>query len=220
MANPYPGRGLVWARLPGGAWCGAYFLTGRSEASRQREIRLAAGGELVVLPTGATEHDALRHYVAATETDDWLVYGNGEQVSTVRERLVAGRCPADALQDLAYEPDPPIFTPRITAVVDLRHPGRAWLGMARHARGDREAGIVVILAAHDLAPGGALLLTTYDSDGTTIEPAQPLVETATTAGHAEELVDQIWSALAPQRRVAVAAFHPGRLTSSTIHRNA
>lgn len=220
MANAYPGRGLVWARLPGGAWCGAYFLSGRSEASRQREIRLAAGGELVVVPIGATEHDALRHYVAATETDDWLVYGNGEQVSTVRERLLARQSPADALQDLAYEPDAPIFTPRITAVADRRRPGRAWLGMARHARGDREPGIVAILAAHDLAPGEALLLTTYDSDGTAIESAEPLVETATTAAHAEEFVDQIWSALAPERRVAVAAFYPGRLTSSRIHGNA
>ena len=224
LANPYPGRGLVWSRLGDGAWCAAYFLTGRSEASQRRQIRLAPEGDLVVVPSESAGHDVLRHYVAATETADhaateaqrWLVYGNGEQVVTIRERLRRGQSPVEALQDQTYEPDPPIFTARITVVADLRPPHPAWLAMARHARGARDAGLVVTVAAPELAPGDALLMTTYLSDGIQIETAGPLQETETAAAHPEALVDGIWSSLDPRYRVAVAAFHPGALGAARI----
>jgi IMP cyclohydrolase len=60
--------------------------------------RLRTGaGELAVLPTGAQQHDALRHYIAATSSDRWTVYGNGEQVGEVARRLEEGLAPAAAL---------------------------------------------------------------------------------------------------------------------------
>ncbi|MGI5285016.1 IMP cyclohydrolase [Nonomuraea polychroma] len=113
QANRYPGRSVVWARTLDGAMCGGYLLTGRSQASKERALRLV-GQELVVGPPDPTPNDPLRHYVAATQRDSWLVFGNGEQVATVADRLQAGRPPVLALDGLDYEPDPPIFTPRIT----------------------------------------------------------------------------------------------------------
>ncbi|MYV97491.1 IMP cyclohydrolase, partial [Streptomyces sp. SID3343] len=128
--NRYPGRGVLWARTLDGTLCGGYFLTGRSPASRARELR-AGADELIVSPTGRPgEHDPLRHYVAARERSGRLVYGNGEQVAVVADRLADGATPVAALGDLAYEPDPPIHTPRLTVIVV---DGTAWFGSARRS---------------------------------------------------------------------------------------
>ena len=136
--NRYPGRGVLWVRTRDGALRGGYFLTGRSAASRARVLR-RGDGELIVAPTGESAHDPLRHYVAAREHGGWLVFGNGEQVTVVADRLAEGRTPTEALAGLEYEPDPPIFTPRITVAADLAPERGAWFGAARRSRGGRTA---------------------------------------------------------------------------------
>lgn len=192
--NPYPGRGVLWAKTLSGALCGGYFLTGRSAASKARAVR-RGDGELIVSPTGESEHDPLRHYVAARERGGWLVFGNGEQVAVVSDRLQEARSPIEALSGLEYEPDPPIFTPRITVVADL-HPGReAWFGAARRSRGLRSAADVLTLAVRDLEPGDAVLMTTYRSDGHVVATGEPFLEARTEAGDQDELLEEIWGAL-------------------------
>ncbi|MFC5260455.1 hypothetical protein ACFPT6_36045, partial [Streptomyces cinereospinus] len=57
--NRYPGRGILYARVPSGAHVIAYFLTGRSPTSRERILHIAGDG-LVVAPSAATGHDPLR----------------------------------------------------------------------------------------------------------------------------------------------------------------
>ncbi|HEX4093829.1 MAG TPA: IMP cyclohydrolase [Trebonia sp.] len=213
--NRYPGRGVLWARTLDGALCGGYFLTGRSAASRARTLR-RGDGELIVGPAGASGHDPLRHYVAARERDGWLVFGNGEQVAVVSDRLRAGRAPAEALAGLEYEPDPPIFTPRITVAADLRGSGEAWLGAARRSRGGRVAADVLTLAVRDLAPGDAVLMTTYRSDGDRVATGDPFLEARTEAADHGELLAGLWEALAPELRVAAAVFEPGRLAAAAL----
>ncbi|WP_329367711.1 IMP cyclohydrolase [Streptomyces sp. NBC_00669] len=212
--NPYPGRGVVWARTGDGRCCGAYFLTGRSRASQARELR-RGDGELVVAATEGPGGDPLRHYVGARERGEWLVYGNGEQVAEVAGRLDEGAEPLRALSGLAYEPDPPIHTPRIT-VVAHGSTGRAWLGAARRSAGGRDAADVLTLAVGALAPGDAVLMTTYRSDGRTVATAEPYVDTATRANTPAELAAEIWDVLAPELRVALAVFEPGHLGSALL----
>ncbi|MEU9788217.1 IMP cyclohydrolase [Streptomyces phaeochromogenes] len=213
--NPYPGRGVLWARTGGGALCGGYFLTGRSPASRSR-VLLRRTGELTVAPTGPAERDALRHYPAAREGTHWLVFGNGEQVATITERLTDGASPAAALDQLDYEPDPPIFTPRISVVVDLDGPGTAWFGAARRSLSGRSASNRLTVAVTELEPGDCVLMTTYVSDGREIVTGAPFIEARTTAGSRDEFVDEVWNALNPELRVAAAAFEPGQIEAAAI----
>lgn len=213
--NPYPGRGVPWAKTLSGALCGGYFLTGRSAASKARSVR-RGDGELIVSPTGESEHDPLRHYVAARERGGWLVFGNGEQVAVVSDRLQEVQSPVEALGGLEYEPDPPIFTPRITVVADLRSGREAWFGAARRSRGGRTAADVLTLAVRDLEPGDAVLMTTYCSDGHVVATGEPFLEARTEAGDQDELLEELWGALVPELRVAVAVFEPGRLADAAI----
>ncbi|MFF2022792.1 IMP cyclohydrolase [Streptomyces sp. NPDC058171] len=213
--NRYPGRGVLWARTLGGALCGGYFLTGRSTASKARAVRRGEG-ELIVSPTGESQHDPLRHYVAARERGGWLVFGNGEQVAVVSDRLQEAQSPVEALGGLEYEPDPPIFTPRITVVADLRSGREAWFGAARRSRSGRTAADVMTLAVRDLEPGDAVLMTTYRSDGHAVATGEPFHEVRTRAADRDELLEELWGALDPELRVAVAVFEPGRLADAAI----
>jgi IMP cyclohydrolase len=219
----YPGRVVVLARTPVGELLGGYALTGRSARSRARRISADDGG-LVVEPTtpgppgygstgggAATVRDPLRHYTAAVSDQAWTVFGNGEQVETVAKRLAIGADPRIALDDLDYEPDPPIFTPRITVVVE-RATGHAWLGAARHAEGLRPGTDVTVTTLGDLAPGEGVVLTTYEPDPSGTQPfpvaARRYRDVVTRAGGAITLLDELWSALRGPHRVAAATFVP------------
>ncbi|MFG6201198.1 IMP cyclohydrolase [Nonomuraea sp. JJY05] len=215
QASRYPGRSVVWARTLDGAMCGGYLLTGRSQASKARALRLV-GHELVVGPTDPTPNDPLRHYVAATQRDSWLVFGNGEQVVTVADRLQAGQPPVLALDGLDYEPDPPIFTPRITVVVNLASPADAWFGAARRSLSDRTSTNLLTLSIRDLAPGDAVLMTTYVSDGQRLVTGEPFLEALTEAADQHEFLDELWEALVPQFRVAAATFTPQDLAGTAL----
>jgi len=216
--NAYPGRGVLCARTLSGTVVGGYFLTGRSPASRDRALRLI-DGELVVGPLDAAEHDPLRHYTAAATTDDWLVLGNGEQVSQVVDRLASGQPAPVALGDLDYEPDPPIRTSRITALIS-RDAGRtSVLGAARPSRAARLTSNVMTLTVSNLEPGEAVLLTTYDSDGEQVSVASPFTETTVEAKDEQGLLDEIWQALDPRFRIAVTVVDPVQGPSSAIQRS-
>ncbi|WP_377267951.1 IMP cyclohydrolase [Peterkaempfera sp. SMS 1(5)a] len=215
--NRYPGRGVLWCRTADGASLGAYFLTGRSPASKARTLRHTPEGELIVAPTQACDHDHLRHYVAARQSGDLVVFGNGEQVSTVADRLGSGAPPASALDGLDYEPDPPIFTPRLTVIADG---SRAWFGAARRSGGGRSATNRLTLQVGDLEPGEGVLMTTYHSNGHEIATGAPFLEVGIDADGPRNLLDELWESLPPQLRIAAAVFPPGGLARSDIRQAA
>ncbi len=224
-ANAYPGRGLALVGTTGGALI-AYFVTGRSPASQQREIRRGAGGELLVSPLGEGADDPLRHYAAARTSDDWMVVGNGRQVDAVLERLEAGQPPQVALDGLEHEPDGPIFTDRVTIVVSRARPVEAVLGVARRSAGGRTTSDIHTLVVREPAPGDAVLLTTYKSDGETIEGGRPFLEASWAAGggaadpaDAAGLLESVWAALAPQYRVSAMVLDPARGLDSALIKN-
>jgi hypothetical protein len=134
----------------------------------------------------------------------------------VSDRLQAGATPAEALGGLEYEPDPPIFTPRITVAADLRGGRDTWFGAARRSRGGRAAADVLTLAVRDLTPGDVVLMTTYRSDGDRVTTGESFLEARTEAADHKEFLEELWGALAPEFRVAAAVFEPGRLADAVI----
>jgi IMP cyclohydrolase len=218
-SNPYPGRGVLCARTRSGAVRGGYFLTGRSAASKDRALRVD-GDELVVEPVTPAEHDPLRYYTAALSTAGWLVFGNGEQVAQVAGRLRKGAPAADSLGRLEYEPDPPIRTSRITALLSRDGGRTAVLGAARPSSGSRLSANIMTLTVQDLEPGEAVLMTTYHSDGHTVLAATPFEETTVTAHDGTELLEEIWSALNPEFRIAAAVLDPGQGPAGAVLRSA
>ena len=217
--NAYPGRGILCARTGDGGVVGSYFVTGRSQASREREIRPTDTGELAVATKSDVGFDPLRHYIAATASPEWLVFGNGAQVAAVAARLARGEQPSTALDNLEHEPDAPINTDRITAIMQRPLGHLAVMGVARCSTGARRASNIVTMTVRDLEPREAVLLTTYRSDGQTIAGGQPFIETSCAARDGAELLDEIWSALNPAYRVAAMVLSVATRLDGALVRN-
>ncbi|WP_157683732.1 IMP cyclohydrolase [Microlunatus soli] len=203
--RPYPGRVLVVARTAAGLAC-SYAATGRSEASRQRRIRLTDDGDLFVEPTVGDAHDPLRHYRAVRGGDRHFVLSNGTQTDPVADRLAEGAPPAVALEDLEYEGDPPIYTPRITTVIDRQD--QVWLAAAHRGSAERASSDTIVTRIGALEVGQGALLSTYS--GPVAEPVTnrvPVSITVAAASHVD-LADQLWDGLDAERRVLVAGFQP------------
>ncbi|GAB3758238.1 IMP cyclohydrolase [Microlunatus parietis] len=205
--NDYPGRGLLVARTPADGLCIVYFMTGRSAASRERTLVLD-GASLYARPRGVTEHDPLRHYRAATIGPAWCVVGNGDQVDTVITRLATME-PATAVQGIAYEPDPPLRTPRITVVASRTAGGPMLIAGSRASVLAPEQTYVSTLTVGDVAVGSGILTTTYLSqDRHVVSTHQPPSEVTVAATDAETLLELVWSSLADDLRVAAAVVLP------------
>jgi IMP cyclohydrolase len=114
--SDYPGRGLVvrWGLEGNLEWL--YFVTGRSKSSRDRQAR-RVGDAVLIEPTNAVESDPLRHYTCARPFVEGLVVGNGDHVDVLVDLLDGGVELGAALVEIDPEPDPPIHTPRIGAVL-------------------------------------------------------------------------------------------------------
>lgn len=215
--RPYPGRVIVVARTAAGVAC-AYAATGRSEASRQRRIRQTDDGDLLVEPTVGDANDPLRHYRAVRGSDRHFVLSNGTQTDPVADRLADGAPPAVALEDLEYEGDPPIYTPRITAVIDSHH--RIWLAAAHRGSSERASTDTIVSRVGALEPGQGALLSTYS--GPVAEPVtnRVPVSIATTAASHSELAEQLWDGLDAERRVLVVGLQPQDHLADPYLRNA
>jgi IMP cyclohydrolase len=175
----------------------AYFVTGRSAASRRRRLR-TRGAAITVEPIDDDARpDDLRHYACVQSTGRFTVVGNGAHVSRIAERLEHGDSFERAYEGLAPEPDPPIFTPRIAAAYG---DGRTWMGTVWRAGSDdsRETWPV------DIGPGAGRLLTTYNGDGVTPRAARH-VQTVTGLDTPSAFVDALWPRLDARYRVVVAA---------------
>lgn len=206
-ALPYPGRGLAVVGTRTGV-AAAYFLTGRSAASRNRALEATPEGGVVVRDLSSGPDDPLRHYVALVRTSDAVVIGNGEQVAEVATDLERGTHVWDALSRHDHEPDPPINTPRITLVAEPDG-STVHLAISRHSDLDRDASDVLVGRFRSLPPGEGLLLVTYR--GSIEEPrgATGWVEVTSEAGDAEALLAEVSTALSAELAVAALAIELG-----------
>ena len=193
----YPGRGVVVGEGVDGRPFWAYFVTGRSAASRRRRLRVGGSAITVEPVDDDARPDDLRHYACVQSTGRFTVVGNGAHVSAIAECLERGDSFERAYEDLAPEPDPPIFTPRIAAA---HGDGETWMGAVWREGPDdcRETWRI------DGAPGAGHLLTTYAGDDVTIRAARH-IQTVTGVETPSAFVDSLWAGLDLRYRVVVAA---------------
>ncbi|MDX6237280.1 MAG: hypothetical protein QOG10_2095 [Kribbellaceae bacterium] len=216
-SSEYPGRGLAIGRDARGVPFAAYWLTGRSAASQQRDVTLA-DTEIVVQDLSGSATDDLRHYTAAVRGDDWVIVGNGNHVSELAETRGQNVDPQLALRNLAYEPDPPILTPRIAAAADLAgHELRGVvIGSARSYPGAEDHVQHPSLHTARIEPGTAVMTTTYAGTAEqVVTDGQP--RTVAVPSGWNSLAEILWDLLNPTLRVAVVVvpLHTGSFRDGT-----
>jgi|YNPMSStandDraft_1061717.scaffolds.fasta_scaffold55193_1 IMP cyclohydrolase len=210
----YPGRFIIGGQFRSSEdVCLAYGLTGRSAASQARRLVRKDNG-IWVEPTDPQllmgGRPDLLIYPAVLYSASGLVVSNGKQTTEIMGALESERdhllALVRTLKDWKYEPDEPIFTPRIS----LAYSGGFILAMSLIKRGEFGA-VIRNYFELPLIPGKGWLIMTYM--GVNVDPVpsffgEPIsVEIA--GQTAEEVASEIYDSLAPSQgkndfRVAVA----------------
>jgi IMP cyclohydrolase len=195
-SDRYSGRGLIAGRSADGeSWLQIYWVSGRSENSRNRVLVEKDGEIQTATADRSRQVDAtFTLYTAMRSADGAHVVGNGDQVTTVAEALEAGETFEQSLRTRSVEEDPPIWTPRITALLAGGVLRLSKIGKAGHA----------FFEAAPLEPGEGLCLQTYRGTGNPILPFAEEPYPVWLEGTPEELAEWSWERLDPDFRVALA----------------
>ncbi|PRB43009.1 hypothetical protein CQ020_05810 [Arthrobacter sp. MYb23] len=205
-ARKYPGRGLVLGLDVQGVAFGLYWLTGRSSASQQRRIQLNESSVVVQDLTGGPT-DELRHYTAAVRDSHAVILGNGSHVEEIWDDVQTDTTFEEAHRKIDYEPDPRIYTPRISATAALTRKGAQGFVTAGAVSDPHWPRITQHRTLHieSPAPGQGQLVTTYVGDLDSPQPNGNPVVVRVESGW-ESIVSELWAVLDPNLKVAVGAF--------------
>lgn len=217
--NPYPGRGLVVGRSSiDDAWLIVYWIMGRSAHSKNRRF-VAEGPVLRTEPVDISlvKDPSLIIYEAMLELPDLYLVSNGDQTRTVFETLQAGGTFDDALATREREPDPPNYTPRISAMLDLHSAqGAITLSLLKANPANPEWTDRYTYRPASPPPGLGFGLTTYMGDGSPLPSfvGDPLL--LPLEGAAQAILDTYWEALDADNRVSLAVKRIPRAGDSEI----
>ncbi|MCX6576861.1 MAG: hypothetical protein NTV82_10780 [Candidatus Aminicenantes bacterium] len=167
----YPGRALAVGRDASGTFnIIIYAITGRSSSSQARRLELEADA----IWTKPTDPEALRKgnidllIYPAVILSEGLAASNGKQTSDIDVR--SGQSPVHVLEEAMkrwdYEPDAPIFTPRISGCIFPSN--RAGLSIVKRSENGDSLRLFYEVT---LIPGKGKLLTTYSGENK--DPLQP-----------------------------------------------
>jgi hypothetical protein len=207
--NHYPGRGLVVGRSSTeDGWLIVYWIMGRSAHSQNRRF-VSEGPVLRTVPVDPSlvRDPSLIIYEGMLELPGIYLVGNGDQTRTIYEALRVGGTFEGALATREREPDPPNYTPRISAMLDLRlrdSPGSLTLSLLKANPANPEYTDRYTYRPATPPPGMGVGLTTYMGDGSPLPAfsADPLL--LPLEGTAEAVLTTYWGALNKDNRVAIA----------------
>jgi IMP cyclohydrolase len=194
-ADRYSGRGLIVGRSDDGeTWLQIYWISGRSENSRNR-LLLEEDGEIRTATADRSRQvdGTFTLYTALCSVGDAHIVGNGDQVTTVARALESGGSFEDALRTRAVEEDPPIWTPRITALLRGDSLRLSRIGRLGHS----------FFEAEPLAPGEGLCMHTYRGDGSPVAVFTEDPYPVRLSGSTDDVAQHAWGLLDPDLRVGL-----------------
>jgi Archaeal IMP cyclohydrolase len=202
--NSYPGRGIAVGKSPDGAAIMAvYFIMGRSENSRNRIFSPTADGiQTKAFDESKLTDPSLIIYHPVRKVSGTTIVTNGDQTDTIAQALVDGKGYTEALRTRTFEPDAPIYTPRISAVIEAD--GRYAISILKSYLQDGET-TVRSFFEYDGAPSAAgHLIHTYQENTAALpsfagEPIAVVLD----EDCPKALGHRVWGALDKDNRVAL-----------------
>ncbi|MBQ9389191.1 MAG: phosphoribosylglycinamide formyltransferase [Synergistaceae bacterium] len=195
-ALKYAGRGIITGMTPSGKRMLAYFIMGRSTSSKAR-IFERSGDDLIIKLTREDKNfdPSLILYSPLRVLGDNIIITNGDQTDTVYDALKSGGTFEGALRTREYEPDPPHYTPRISALMTpsghkqsiLKRAGKYFFEYEYEAGKGR----LIHTYDHDVMSGG--VLPSFSG-----EPREVIIPE-----NLEEFADSLWAELGESYRVAL-----------------
>ena len=210
--NAYPGRGIVIGQSGDGRQAvTAYFIMGRSVNSRNR-VFVSEGENLRTQahdPALLTDPSLVIYYPVRTYNGG-LIVTNGDQTDTIHDYIAAHPdCPVSgafqqALLTRTYEPDPPIYTPRISGVMELKDGYRYRLSILKGGQ-VREGSPAALRQFFDYepVPGVGHFIHTYQGDGDPVPSFAGEPKAAALSGDIDSFTNSLWESLNENNKVSL-----------------
>ncbi|MDR0929565.1 MAG: IMP cyclohydrolase [Oscillospiraceae bacterium] len=204
--TPYPGRGIVLGRNAYGTHAmAAYFIMGRSENSRNRVFIPEGEGIRTQAHDPAKLTDpSLVIYAPMRVLGHTTIVTNGDQTDTIYNFLLCGDSFESALRTRTFEPDPPIYTPRISGIITRRNGDFFYkLALLKSDGGDSSACLRYFYEYETPLAGQGHLLHTYCGTGDVPTAFTGEPETVSMGNNVDEVAESIWNGLNPDNKIAL-----------------
>ena len=204
--NSYPGRGMVLgATIDHRHLVQIYWIMGRSENSRNRIFVEDKG----TISTQAYNPEKLSDpsliiYEPIKVFDHYHIITNGDQTQTITNSLQEGQTFEAALMQRKYEPDPPHFTPRISAVHDIKHSKFPYtISILKSFMNNTENCLRHFYYYQCSLPGLGHCITTYSGDANPLPSFEGEPFLVNTFNDQEETAQFYWDLLNIENRVSL-----------------
>ncbi|MBT98382.1 MAG: inosine monophosphate cyclohydrolase [Dehalococcoidia bacterium] len=205
--SQYTGRGIVIGATPNGSrLVQVYWLTGRSEGSRNR-IFIHEGDTVRtwVFDESKVENLELVSYHPIRVNGPNHIVTNGDQTDTIDAHLADGGTFESALDTRTWEPDPPIKTPRISGLVNTNDDTAYTykLGILKTVQGNANHTSRHYATDEAAIPGYGHCITTYLDDGDPVPSFEGEPYPVSLLDTLEETANRFWNLLDEDNRVAL-----------------
>ncbi len=202
--HSYPGRGIVIGRSADNKRAViAYFIMGRSENSRNRVFETTEDG----IRTRAFDESkmgdpSLVIYHPVRRVGGVTVVTNGDQTDTIADALKQGKSYIEALRTRCFEPDPPIYTPRVSGVVEKD--GSYCLSILKSLDGDPSCNKRFFFEYDAPKAGMGHFIHTYNENLPTPPSFEGEPRTVAIGNEsADELAASVWNSLNQDNKVSL-----------------
>lgn len=211
-SNSYPGRGIVIGKSEDGkSAVAAYFIMGRSVNSRNR-VFVQEGENLRTQahdPALLTDPSLVIYYPVRT-FDGGMIVTNGDQTDTIYNLINAdkrpccvGSCFVKALRTRTFEPDPPLFTPRISGIIEREDGAFHYrLSILKSTDGNPEAAQRQFFE-YDPLPGLGHFIHTYKCDGDPVPSFEGEPKPVRLSGDIDRFTQGLWESLNADNKVSL-----------------
>lgn len=209
----YVGRGIVAGLTPDGKKAvTAYFISGRSENSRNR-VFVYRDDALFTEPFDPSKvvDPSLIIYAAVRKTGDKLIVTNGDQTDTIVKGIENGGDFIGALRTREFEPDAPNFTPRISCEFDFSDGYRYRMSILKSAD---EAGGACNRFFYEYVPvvGVGHFISTYECGGNPLPTFTGEPKRIAIVPEPEKFADSVWNALDKENKISLFVRYTDLLT--------
>ena len=204
--NAYPGRGIVIGRTPDGKKAvTAYFITGRSENSRNRVfVEDGAGIRTQAFDPSKLTDPSLIIYAPVRVLGNKTIVTNGDQTDTIYEGMDKQLTFEQSLRSREFEPDGPNYTPRISGIMHIEN-GRYNFAMSilKSDDGDPQSCNRYTYAYENPKAGQGRFIHTYMHDGNPLPSFEGEPKVVAISGEIDEFAKVVWENLNPDNKVSL-----------------
>jgi IMP cyclohydrolase len=206
QGNSYPGRGIVVGRSQDGkSVVAAYFIMGRSVNSRNRVfVESGEGIRTEAFDASKLSDPSLIIYAPVRVLGNKTIVTNGDQTDTVYELMEQGVTFEESLRTREFEPDSPNYTPRISAVIDVKDGAYDFsMSILKSEDGDPEYCLRNTFSYPGCPAGEGRFIHTYQGDGNPLPSFEGEPEKVDIEGDIDEFTDKVWTALNEDNKVSL-----------------